>query len=465
MSPATSSPTFRDPAGSLVLEPDRAVRHIRRLHRDEVLEFVTSAFYRGAVARGDIVDTAIEDREGELRLIHPLVRVPSYPWEWTASQWQAAAELTLRLCEEGLHDGWILKDATPLNILFVQGRPVLVDALSFERRDPESGLWLAYGQYVRTFLLPLLMAKLMHWPLELTMFRRDGYEPAELYSAMGWRERLRPSAFWPITLPALLERKKSANDGTVTAPRKVRDPELALHTIRRMLTGLRSRTRAASPVSARSEWSEYTSTLSHYTAEESEQKRAWVQAVLEEARPEYVLDVGANTGEFSELAARTGAKVLALERDKDAAEQIARMSVAKRLNVETIHADLARPTPAVGWANAESSTLLARLEGRFDLVLMLAVIHHLLLLEQIPLRAIMELCARLTKKLVVVEWVPATDPMFVSLMRGRTELYGAITERDLWTACEGLFRTLRRLELGNGRVMFLLELEAAQVRA
>jgi hypothetical protein len=119
----------------------------------------------------------------------------------------------------------------------------------------------------------------------------------------------------------------------------------------------------------------------------------------------------------------------------------------------------------VGWANSESSTLLARLEGRFDLVLMLAVIHHLLLLEQIPLRAIMELCARLTKKFVVVEWVPATDPMFMSLMRGRTELYGAIIERDLWTACEGLFRTLRRLELGNGRVMFWLELEAAQVQA
>jgi len=437
------------------------VRHIRESHREEVVEFVTSAFSRGAVERGEMVDTAMEEAAGELRLIHPLVRVPTYPWEWTVSQWLAAAELTLRLCDEALEAGWVLKDATPLNILFVQGKPVLVDALSFERRDPGATVWLAYGQYVRTFLLPLLMAKLMHWPLELTMFRRDGYEPAELYAAMGWRERLSPAAFWPVTLPALLERKKSVNEAANAPVRKVQDAGLALHTLRTMLKGLGKRTRAAAPVSANSEWSEYTSTLQHYTLAESEQKRAWVQAVLEEVRPRNVLDVGANTGEFSELAARAGADVVALERDKDAAELIAQRSRAKGLTVQTIHADLARPTPAVGWANGESSTLLSRLQGKFDLVLMLAVIHHLLLLEQIPLRAIVELAATLTTKFLLVEWVPASDAMYVSLMRGRTELYAGIGEADFLAACAGLFRVVRRTALGNGRVMFLLELEVS----
>jgi SAM-dependent methyltransferase len=453
MNSVAADPTFRDPAGSLVLERDRAVRTIRPQFRESVIQFLNSPFYRRAVERGDMISSdAEEDGEG-LRLIHPRVRIVTYPWEWTAWQWSAAADLTLRLCDEALDDGWILKDATPLNVLFAGARPVLVDVLSFERRDSGSSLWLAYGQYVRTFLLPLLMKKMLHWPLELTSFKRDGYEPAELYAAMGWTRRLSPAALWPITIPALLDRRKGA-DAAAQKRRSVRDPELTLHTLKRTLAGLRKRTKAAAPKNESSEWAEYNSTISHYTAEQSEQKRLWIRSALEKLRPATVLDVGANTGEFSAIAAAGGAEVVALERDADAAERIAQRSVAKSLKIQTIHADLARPTPAMGWENRESSELLGRLEGQFELVMMLAVIHHLLLLEQIPLRAILLLCHRLTRRWLVVEWVPATDPMFVSLMRGRDDLYGSLNEDDLLKACEGVFKIREREVLGNGRVLF-----------
>jgi hypothetical protein len=86
---------------------------------------------------------------------------------------------------------------------------------------------------------------------------------------------------------------------------------------------------------------------------------------------------------------------------------------------------------------------------------MLAVIHHLILMEQIPLRTILELAHRLTLRYLIVEWVPVTDPMFQSLMRGRDELYGSLTEEDLLTAGKGLFHTLRRQPLENGRILIL----------
>lgn len=454
MSSVAVDPTFRDPAGSLVVESDRAVRTIRPEFRERVFEFLNSPFYRRAVERGDVVSSDIEDDGDALLLIHPRVRVVTYPWEWTAFQWMAAADLTLRLCDEGLGDGWILKDATPLNVLFIGPRPILVDVLSFERRDPGSSIWLAYGQYVRTFLLPLLMKKMLRWPLELTAFKRDGYEPVELYKALGWTKRLSPAALWPVTVPALLDRRKGA-DAVAQKRQTARDPELTLHTLRRTVAGLRKRTKTAVPRSANSEWAAYTSTNSHYTAEQSEEKRTWIRSVLDELQPSTVLDVGANTGEFSALAAQTGSEVVALERDADAAERIAQMSASKNLKIQTIHADLARPTPAFGWDNRESSALLSRLEG-FEMVMMLAVIHHLLLLEQIPLRTILSLCHRLTKRRLVVEWVPATDPMFVSLMRGRDELYGSLSENDLTNACRGLFNVDKRHVLGNGRVLLLL---------
>ena len=463
MSLAVAEPTFRDPAGSLVVERDRAVRTIRPEFRESVLEFLNSNFYRRAVERGDMIVSHVEDDADGLRLIHPRVRIATYPWEWTASQWLAAAELTLRLCDEALDDGWILKDATPLNVLFDGARPVMVDVLSFERRDPGSSLWLAYGQYVRTFLLPLLMKKMLQWPLELTSFKRDGYEPADLYAAMGWTQRLSRAALMPVTLPALLDRRKDAQTG-VRKAQPARDVELTLHMLKRTVAGLRKRTRAAMPKSARSEWAEYTSSQSHYSAAESEQKRAWIRGVFVDLRPRTVLDVGANTGEFSAMAAEMGAEVVALERDADAAERIASVSAAKGLKIQTIHADLARPTPAVGWENRESSALLPRLEGQFEMVMLLAVIHHLLLLEQIPLRSIVELCHRLTRRFVVVEWVPAVDPMFVSLMRGRDALYGSLSEHDLVAACDGLFSVVRKETLGNGRILYLLERISGEAR-
>ena len=448
-------PTFRDPAGWVQIEHDRVVRTVYPAAQARVLEFLASPLCQRLEAQGYMVTSRVEDSPCGLRLVHPKIAVPTYPWEWSPSQWLAAGDLTLNVCDEAVDQGWILKDATPLNILFEGPRPVLVDVLSFERRAPESSAWMAYAQYVRTFLLPLLMNQLLNWPLALSLFKRDGYEPAELYEALGWRQRLSRRGFWPITLPAWLEKRKPAETFLTPTPR-LHEPDLALHLLKRNLEDLRRQTRRALPRSAASNWSQYKGNLTHYSAADSERKRAWVREALEELRPARVLDVGANTGEFSKLAAECGAQVIALERDVASAERIFRMSTAEHLAIQTIQADLAQPTPAAGWENRETSPLLARLEGQSDLMLMLAVIHHLLLMEQIPLPAILELCHRLTRRHMIVEWVPVHDPMYQSLMRGRTDLYGSLGTDDLLAACEGRFKVVREHMLDNGRILFLL---------
>jgi SAM-dependent methyltransferase len=454
---ASPSATFRDPAGSLSFEDDLVIRRIGADSRLDVLDFLESPFCRVLQERGDLIAAAIDDSRSGLSLLHPRIPIPTYPWEWTPSQWFKAAELTLDLCLEALEAGWILKDATPLNVLFINARPVFVDILSFERRNPKSSIWLAYGQYVRTFLLPLLMNRMLNWPLELSLFKRDGYEPADCYAALGWGHRLSRDAFWPVTLPTILDRRKAADTAARRRPTRAVDPEVATAVLTRTLNNLRVRTHRAMPKGHVSGWSEYKGTLTHYTAEQSRQKFEWVRQTLASSRPARVLDIGANTGEFSKLAAEMGAEVTALERDMTSADQIFQMARQRSLAIQTIHADIARPTPGVGWQNGESVALLPRLEGQFDLVLMLAVIHHLVLMEQIPLPAILALCHRLTQRFLVIEWVPVEDPMYQSLMRGRDTLYGSLTEADLLTACDGRFRVLNRNALENGRILFLFE--------
>jgi 2-polyprenyl-3-methyl-5-hydroxy-6-metoxy-1,4-benzoquinol methylase len=467
MTLATPTATFRDPAGSLSFQGNVAVRTIGPAARESVLEFLNSPFCQRAQLRGDLIPADIDDTPEALRLTHPRISIPTYPWEWTPTQWLAAANLTLNLCEEALADGWILKDATPLNVLFTATRPIFVDILSFERRDPTSSLWLAYGQYVRTFLLPLLMNRLLSWPLALTLFKRDGYEPTDLYAALTWRQRLSRAAFWPITVPTLLDRRKPADSPAKKLTPRPQTPEIATAVLQRAVTKLRRQTQRAVAATSSSDWSEYQATLTHYTPEQSREKLAWVRQTLESTTPESttqtVLDIGANTGEFSALAASLGAKVTALERDQTSADRLFTMARDRSLSIQTIHADIARPTPAVGWENSESPALIPRLEGHFDLVLMLAVIHHLILMEQIPIPAILALCHRLTRRHLVVEWVPVEDPMFQSLMRDRDSLYAHLTEADLLAACAGLFQTLTRQPLENGRILFLFEKITAKI--
>ena len=177
---------------------------------------------------------------GELWLEHPRIDPISYPWEWTTGQWRSAAELTLRLADQAIDAGWTLKDATPLNILFKGTRPVLVDVLSFERRDPYSSVWLAYGQFVRTFLLPLVAEKFLSWPLQATLFARDGYEPRTIYNALGPLQRLKPDLLDVVTLATLFE--ESGGKGSKPNARKkpsTTDPELAAHILHKRIARLR----------------------------------------------------------------------------------------------------------------------------------------------------------------------------------------------------------------------------------
>ena len=136
MTAASPRATFRDPAGSLRFEGELAVRRIAPSARAEVLDFLQSPLCQAMQQRGDLIAAAIDDSGPQLILRHPRIPVPTYPWEWTPSQWLAAANLTLDLCEEAIAAGWGLKDATPLNVLFLGPRPIFVNILSFERRGP-----------------------------------------------------------------------------------------------------------------------------------------------------------------------------------------------------------------------------------------------------------------------------------------------------------------------------------------
>jgi 2-polyprenyl-3-methyl-5-hydroxy-6-metoxy-1,4-benzoquinol methylase len=460
--------TFRDPAGQLQLTHTHALRRIHPAAADETLAFLSSPLRASLEKSGLMISSEIVQPEvlpssdpglhSELLLRHPLIYPISYPWEWTTGQWRAAAELTLQIADQAIDAGFTLKDATPLNILFVGARPILVDVLSLERRDPHSSVWLAYGQFVRTFLLPLVAKKFLSWPLEATLFARDGYEPGAIYKALQPWQRLSPDLFDVVTLATIFERSSKQQSKPDKKPSASKtDPELAKHILHRRVARLRNQIRSAAHNEKSSQWSGYQQSASHYSPADIEDKKQFIKSAFEQCRPERVLDIGANTGTYSLIAAEAGAQVVALDSDAAAIEALWHAAARQSQPITALVANIARPTPAAGWRNREQLSILDRLTGKFDLVMMLAVIHHLILREQLPLALIGDFCASLTSRWLVLEWVPPSDPMYQEWLRGRENLYGHFSEEDLKHAFAPWFYVETRMALGNGRVLFLFE--------
>ncbi len=445
--------TFRDPAGSVEVRRDGAYRQVRRPYDAEILAFLASPLATRLVAEGRLVASEVlvsAAGGGELLLRHPRIAFPSYPWEWPPSLWLSAADSTLRLNAELLREGWILKDATPLNVLFRGMQPVFVDLLSIQRADPEQPIWYAYGQFVRTFLLPMLAYSRMGWPLQASLLRRDGYEPWELYSTLSWWGRVRRPAFSAVTLPHLMAEMRRAD----VSPRFLRDPKIVRQVLLRTFERLGHQMKAATPKHSASTWSGYAETATHYSERDHAAKRAFVGRALSAGKSARVLDVGCNIGVYSSLATDAGADVVAIDTDMNTIDRFCIEFQGSGKSVLPLCVDLARPTPSAGWENRETLSFLDRCRGNFDMVLMLAVLHHVLLGSQIPLAHIAALCHAITKRDLIVEWVPPTDPKFQEVARGRDTLYQDLTETAFRNVFGRYFCLVCEARLENGRVLF-----------
>jgi SAM-dependent methyltransferase len=462
-------PSFRDPAGRLIDVDGRIVRIIRKSAESDLRAFLASAASIEFSRKGQLVSTEFLDADGLQSLIHkdkvlaladdaePSVfveheRIPfsSFPYEWPPEMLYAAAELTLDMAEELLPETWGLKDATPYNVLYRGAKPVFIDLLSFERRDPRDQTWLPFAQFSRTFLLPLLVNK--HFGIKLDQIfinNRDGLDPEDVQRLCGSWQKIRPPFLTLITLPARLSRRPIAVDSGIYRQHLASDPEKAQFILSRVFKGLRRKLESVRPLSnSSSNWSDYME-QNNYTEDYWPIKQQFVEKAIAEIKPRKLLDVGCNTGHFSALAARAGASVVAIDYDPVVVGKVWQVAAAEKLDILPLVVNLARPTPSLGWRNLENDSFLQRSRGAFDGLLMLAVIHHMLVSERIPLPEIMSLAAEITSDLLIVEYVGPQDPMFRRISRGRDHLHEFLTREYFELEAGRHFEIIRTERLGD----------------
>lgn len=445
--------SFRDPAGRLYRKDGRIFREVRPEGVANLDAFLECPAAGTLIDSRRVIGTSVLSRGDGVLLEHEPVWFPSFPYEWPPEMLHAAARLTLDLAFDLLPHGVGLKDATPYNVLFRGPKPVFIDVLSFERRRPGDPIWLPYGQFLRTFLLPLLAHRSFGLTLNrIFLARRDGLEPDDLYRYAGPLRRISPLYLTGVSLPVWLAGR--AADDSVYRPKSTGE-EKARFILERTLGALRRKLRRLEPRPRKSAWSEYADSNSYSPAAAAE-KETFVRQFLAEQRPAAVLDVGANTGRYSALAAREGARVVAIDADPAVTGDVWRMAAAQELDILPLVTDLSRPAPALGWRNGECAAFLERAAGNFDAVLMLAVIHHMLVTERVPLPEILDLAADLAKTWAVVEFVAPADPMFHRIARGRDALHAGLTAAVFEAACLPRFEIARSRELGATRSLYLL---------
>ncbi len=387
---------------------------------------------------------------------HERVEFPSYPYEWPPEMLYAAGMLTLDMAQACLAEGYGLKDATPYNVLFRGSKPVFIDLLSFERRTPGDLVWKPHAQFCRTFLLPLLAYK--YWgirPADVFTKRRDGLEPNDVYRFCGPLRKLLPPFLTQVSLPTWLSRK--GGNKSLYREHILQSHDQARFIMDSLFNRLRRALQRVEPEpDRRTVWSDYKDSCSYNEANFGA-KVEFVTAALAEFKPGRVLDIGCNTGHFSEVAAQAGAQVVAIDSDLGCVGALWRQAQEQDQNILPLVVDLCRPSAAKGWRNRESTSFLERAAGSFDTVLMLAVLHHLLVTERIPLEEVLDLASELTTDLLIIEFVDPKDEMFQTIARGREHLHAALTVDAFEAACRRRFQIVRTKQLdGVHRKLYLL---------
>jgi ribosomal protein L11 methylase PrmA len=424
--------SFRDPSGYVYSDGSHIIRSVNKSYAQHYQIMQESGFLDEMWRNGWLVQFTEKDNSsisGAWKTLDTqAVPFISYPYEWSFSQLKNAALLTLDIQELALSKGLTLKDASAYNVQFVGTKPIFIDLLSPECYR-EGLAWAAYGQFCRHFLAPLLMAANVdiRTPLMLRDFI-DGI-PLDMASDMlPWRCRFSLDTQIHIYQHARMQKKYA--DSRLTAD-KTRHIKVSRQTLIRLVQNLRSLIERIKQAQFTTTWSDYYCDT-NYSSVAFSAKHELVDAWLKKLQPASVLDMGANTGEFSHLAQKYASFVLAPDMDAPAVDRHYLELVKQNASgILPLVIDLSNPSPALGWHHRERLSFSERC--CVDTVLALALIHHLHISNNVPLDMCADFFADLGKNLIL-EFVPKEDTQVQRLLSTREDIFPDYTLDNVITA-------------------------------
>ncbi|MFM7672906.1 MAG: class I SAM-dependent methyltransferase [Bacteroidota bacterium] len=409
--------SYRDPAGFIFEEDGVIYRQINHVYRSHYDHFMQSGLYARLLDEGLIVShEEVPNRTNTeaYKTLKP-ARIPfiSYPYEWCHEQMKDAARLTLEIQQISLTYGMTLKDATPYNIQFIGARPIFIDTLSWEILD-SGAPWVAYRQFCEMFLAPLAISQYVGQPVSRSLRAwPDGVPLRTASNSLPLRSRWNLPVSLHIHLHARIAKKSSQQS---TPARKQSDTDR-----KRILQSLQEAVNRLTYRPERSSWTNYYTQLDQREDYLQNKERIIHEWIAEIGPIEQVLDAGSNLGHFSRHMDRS-TRVVAVDYDADTVQEtyLKAKKQSDQTQIEAVlplQLDLADLSPDQGLLNQERRSFLKR--AHFDLVMGLALIHHLILGKQIPIEKAIQLLSNLSGQWLILEFVPIDDPWSKLLVEGK----------------------------------------------
>jgi ribosomal protein L11 methylase PrmA len=423
--------SFRDPAGAVYEYEGRIYRTVNPSGVDNCEAIRETGFLEKMVDQGRVVglkevsSPEILERfpDAVYVLEHPRIDYISYPYEWCFYQLKKAALHHLDLALDALADGLTLSDATAYNIQYIGPKPIFIDHLSF-RPYSEGGLWLAHNQFCEQFLNPLLLSS--ECGIQFNDWYRgrlEGISTEDIAKLLPFRARLSLRMNAHVFLPAMFE--KGSQRDAVSRGRGKEIPSLSRAGYEGLLRQLKGWISGLVPKGTKSSvWADYADANTYDDAERN-LKRDLIQDFATRIQPDRLIDLGCNSGDFSQAALEAGAKsAIGYDFDHGALMAACQRAEAEDIAFLPLFLDAANPSPEQGWSQVERSGFSSRARG--NSVLALAFIHHLAIGKNIPLEhAIRWIVERAETGLI--EFVPKSDPTVQAMLNYREDIFSHYT--------------------------------------
>jgi hypothetical protein len=338
----------------------------------------------------------------------------SYPYEWSFSQLKDAALLTLRIQKAAMKYGMTLKDGSAFNIQFHNGHPIFIDTLSFEIYE-DGQIWKPYKQFCQHFLAPLALISKKDVRLNLlSKIFIDGI-PIDLAAKL-----LPKTTFGNFGLMAHIHAHAKSQKHYEDKDAKIKQKTLSKRSFEALIENLKSSIEKMTWNENNTEWGNYYSDT-NYTEKSFEEKKQFISLAIEEMKPKLVWDMGANTGIFSRLASNKGIKTISYDIDPLAVEKNYLTSLQNSdKNILPLILDLTNPSSSIGWNHDERMSIIQR--GPADMVFALALVHHLAISNNVPLKKLAEFFSEISKFLII-EFVPKSDSQVKRLLLTRDDIF------------------------------------------
>ena len=372
-------------------------------------------------------------------LRHERIPFVSHPYEWPFSMLKDAALLQLALGREALRHDLTLKDASPYNVQWRGAQPVFIDVGSFERLRPGEP-WAGYRQFCMLFLYPLMLQAYRGVPYHAWLRGSiDGITPAE---ARGLLPKRRRGVLTHVVLHARLEaRYGDAREIKRDLKRAGFHKELLDANLRK----LEKLVRRLEFKPGRTAWTEY-GTTNTYTDEEARRKAEFVRAAAARRPGGLTWDLGCNDGTYSRVAAEHADHVVAVDADHATVDGLYR-ALDGGGTILPLVMSVTDPSPDLGWRGTERASLERR--GTPDLVLALALVHHVVITGNVPVTHFLDWLRDLDCA-VVIEFPDREDSMVQRLLSGKAPTANPDYDRETFERALGeRFDVVRTERLGT----------------